>query len=274
MLNVVLSLVLWVAVTTSSESRECDNLGVLVYEDMNCKPVHNGANKCPSKYECPQLTNPSEDLCYFRSKTYRQGDFIHSNDTYCQIGCSCQGPKSSKSFLCAIGECGQFGPPLPEGCYFEYDFSTCCGGSTCPTEPVQKCTYDNVEYKEGERFFPNKSCSMCICQKGFKGIIEEPFCIPRQCEGQIRFQKEIKNFCAPVYRRIDDLQNDILCCPNEYLCPDGKEVFSGLPTSAEECRYGAKTIKVGQEFKKEINRWEKFVCKCTVPPLVTCVPEK
>ncbi|KAG5886889.1 hypothetical protein JTB14_003790 [Gonioctena quinquepunctata] len=273
MFKTVIPLAIWFIAFTNAANRDCDSLGVLVYEDMNCEPVFEGSNKCPSNYKCPQLWDTTGDVCYFRNKTYKQGEWVDGNDTFCQTGCSCIGRKHSKSFRCAIGECGQFGPPLPEGCYWKYSLKSCCGSSYCPTEPVHKCTYENVEYKEGERFFPSKSCSMCLCQKGFKGKIEEPYCIPRQCEGQIRYQNEIKKFCAPVYSREEDLRNGILCCPNKYVCPGGDEIITGSPTGSGQCEYGSKTLKVGQEFKKEVDR-RKYSCKCRVPPLVTCVLEQ
>lgn len=77
------------------------------------------------------------------------------------------------------------------------------------------CLIDRITYKAGERLYPKKSCYACICQKGFNGKFEEPYCKRSGCDSQLKFQSEIQNFCAPLYLKRDGEKK---CCPTTWTC--------------------------------------------------------
>lgn len=84
-----------------------------------------------------------------------------------------------------------------------------------PYNNVEKCIIDGKEFKEGERFYPENTCLRCICQKGFKGKLEKPFCERKACD--IQLEKSIQNFyqgCAPLYGP----KANVLCCPFGWIC--------------------------------------------------------
>ncbi|ENN71232.1 hypothetical protein D910_04101 [Dendroctonus ponderosae] len=74
----------------------CDQSGILLYEDMGCKPSYdraasNSRNSCPSKYDCLGLKK-SSDHCFLRGKAYMLKQRVDSKLTagLCDLGCSCQ----------------------------------------------------------------------------------------------------------------------------------------------------------------------------------------
>jgi hypothetical protein len=75
---------------------------------------------------------------------------------------------------------------------------------------------DGTEYQEGEKFSFENSCLDCVCQKGFKGKFEEPFCRRRKCGGQLRDGENIQKHCAPFYEV--DLESPVVCCPDSWIC--------------------------------------------------------
>lgn len=82
-------------------------------------------------------------------------------------------------------------------------------------EPVAVCNLDGNVYKEGEKFFPKESCSVCLCEKGFNGTIENvPYCRRRSCGVQLSHQEAVQGSCAPLYRK----QTVVRCCPHAWVC--------------------------------------------------------
>lgn len=66
---------------------------------------------------------------------------------------------------------------------------------------------------EGQRFSSKNTCSNCVCQKGFTGKYEAPFCKRNSCSMELRHGNDIKNKCAPVYSK-----DNVRCCPQMWVC--------------------------------------------------------
>ncbi|RZC39356.1 uncharacterized protein BDFB_013967 [Asbolus verrucosus] len=244
----------------------CDNLGILLYEDLGCTPQYEESKLCPVKYSCQGLEE-SDKYCYFRGKAYANQEIVDESlsDPSCDRGCFCDSYGGRSSFVCAVLDCPAWlGVPTTLGCYRKYSLNECCStGEVCPPfDNVEKCVVDGTEYKEGEHFFPNNTCLICICQKGFNGKLEEPFCRRWNCGVQLKRSGEnLKKFCAPWY----DNSRDVLCCPYKWIC-----------LTEETCKFGEKSLKVGQKFEKfSVDDGfgkivDKVECECIIPPLVTC----
>ncbi|KAJ8937259.1 hypothetical protein NQ318_020646, partial [Aromia moschata] len=124
-------------------------------------------------------------------------------------------------FECAILDCPEWsGQNTKPQCYRKYSLDACCSvREVCPPyDSSVKCVYNGIEYKEGENFLPADSCWRCICQEGFKGKIEEPFCRRRVCGIQTKYQEKLQSRCAPLYYRKPYRENDPFCCPNKWIC--------------------------------------------------------
>ncbi|XP_044252707.1 uncharacterized protein LOC123003782 isoform X1 [Tribolium madens] len=258
-------------------SKKCDNLGILLYEDMGCSPHYEESNPCPTRYACHGLES-SEKHCFYKSKIYEIGEIVDNqiSNGSCYQSCRCTKEKESANFHCAILDCDEWlDSPIGHGCYRQYSLDDCCAsGQSCPPyNNVAKCIIDGKEYKEGERFYPEKTCLRCICQKGFKGKLEEPFCKRKTCDVQL--EKSVQDFyqaCAPLYGP----KGEVLCCPFGWICPDGSENIQGRNKTDNTCKFGKKYLKIGDSVEKlnvkngfgEIIK--KIVCECVVPPLLTC----
>ncbi|KAJ8937258.1 hypothetical protein NQ318_020645 [Aromia moschata] len=72
-------------------TENCDKLGILLYEDMACKPTYDKNNSCPVKFDCLGLMK-SNNNCYFKGRTYRIDEQIDSKLTAssCNLGCFCE----------------------------------------------------------------------------------------------------------------------------------------------------------------------------------------
>ncbi|KAJ3654038.1 hypothetical protein Zmor_013252 [Zophobas morio] len=135
---------------------------------------------------------------------------------------------------------------------------------------IEKCTVEGKEYKEGQKFYPANTCLDCVCQKGFKGKFEEPFCKRRRCGQQLRRDgRKIQTSCAPFYTKARS--GEVLCCPEDWICSDDSEILKGDAKTQEICKFGQKDVKVGQYFEKaNFKNFEKIKCECVVPPLLKC----
>ncbi|KAJ8942464.1 hypothetical protein NQ314_010068 [Rhamnusium bicolor] len=70
--------------------KNCDDLGVLLYEDLGCRAIKKDGQDCPIKYECDDFTR-NKDYCLFRGRNYEVYQQIDNNITYeaCNVGCFC-----------------------------------------------------------------------------------------------------------------------------------------------------------------------------------------
>ncbi|XP_060523294.1 uncharacterized protein LOC132700156 isoform X2 [Cylas formicarius] len=257
--------------------------GTLIYEDIGCRPGYdvtkpNYTKLCPVKYDCLGLKK-SPGNCFLRGKAYAVGDHVESRLTTptCDLGCSCSNEKDKAKFKCAAVDCPEWSVDYPSaGCYRKYTLDDCCSvREMCsPYDNSTTCVYEGRLYKEGESFLPRGTCWRCVCQAGFRGKLEKPFCRRRTCNVQIKSQDKLQERCAPVYYKSKYRNDDPLCCPATWICSDGDEKIIGRPVSERKCVFGQRTVGAGQTLGKTVRASRGFLnvtCECRIPPLLTCL---
>ncbi|KAF2883828.1 hypothetical protein ILUMI_22359 [Ignelater luminosus] len=260
-------------------SEECDKLGILLYEEIGCKPIKNNPNDpCASSYDCKHLEE-KEEHCSFQGKKYKDREGLPDDAIRetCSSGCFCNADKLGSQFTCAAFDCPEFigGSPLEKReCIRTYQLGGCCShGQICPPfNNTATCKVDGITYLEGQRFSSKKTCSNCVCQKGFTGKYETPYCKRDSCAVELRHANDIKNKCAPVYNK-----NNVRCCPQMWVCPSESDIFSPAQKETafiKTCKFGEKEIKNGQVLQTNLEKYgQKYEikCDCQLPPLLTCI---
>ncbi|XP_060522360.1 von Willebrand factor C and EGF domain-containing protein-like isoform X2 [Cylas formicarius] len=252
----------------------CDTLGILLYEDLGCKPVKTEGQDCPEKFEC-DLVKANQTACMFKGRTLNDGDEVDTDLTYssCNVGCHCR----SGEFTCAILDCPEWlGLRAEPNCYLKHELGKCCStGQICsPPADVQKCKLSDTEsYNVGQQFSPRDTCLSCVCPENFSGKLDEKACARRNCAAQLRHSADIEANCAPAYFKYG---GNTLCCPDAWLCPstsDKIEVVNSDAAKGLECNYGNQKINLGEGFHRKINQYGQdrdIQCECSLPPLLTC----
>lgn len=102
-------------------------------------------------------------------------------------------------------------------CEYLQDFSFICRYFIASDGTIAICEVDGTIFREGEKFSPHNTCLQCVCQKGFNGTFDKPFCKRKTCGEQLTKTKaaNLENYCAPVYYTKDE---NVLCCPDSYIC--------------------------------------------------------
>ncbi|KAH1001999.1 hypothetical protein HUJ04_005945 [Dendroctonus ponderosae] len=257
-------------------SENCDKYGILLYEDIGCKPVMNATESCPSRYDC-NFSRPKSG-CTFKGKNYNPGEDIESELTYsaCSIGCRCE---DFNFIRCAVLDCPEHlgGYPEPD-CLPKYELGKCCATEQIcnATAEAKTCQVDGETYSIGAKFYPKNTCFSCICHANFTGEYDEETCMRQNCVAEIYSNEQINQKCAPAYFNFHS--DEVLCCPNEFLCPEPTDDIKVVNFQADanatfQCQYGAGELKVGEGFHRRINKYGKdrnLLCECIMPPLVTC----
>ncbi|KAE8749699.1 hypothetical protein FOCC_FOCC003686 [Frankliniella occidentalis] len=144
-----------------------------------------------------------------------------------------------------------------ECCPTSYD----CGPQNTTAETT-KCEWKGKTYLEGEKFYPEEEapCKTCICQKGFDGTLNGPWCKEVTCGLELHYTNYITKGCAPVF------YGKSKCCPIEWRC---------LDPEAPTCKWGPLTLKQGESLvptpKSGPGPCQR--CRCEVPPHVTCATD-
>lgn len=249
----------------------------LLYDDLKCKAIFaEEGDCCPNQYDCSHIENRPDGHCHLQGKFYKPMESIDDDLIYgnCHVACRCA---ERAEYVCAILDCPEWlgNIPYKPGCYLKYELNKCCSmGQVCPPfDDVATCTVGDKVYKEGERFeAPDRRCTKCVCQKGFDGKYEEPFCTKETCTAEIIHSKAIRDNCAPAYRNLDD------CCPWDWICPEETDVIESSDesksTSDLRCKFGDKSLKILDKFQRITAKTEygktEINCKCEVPPFLTC----
>ncbi|KAK9885273.1 hypothetical protein WA026_010771 [Henosepilachna vigintioctopunctata] len=233
-------------------------LGKYLYEDLKCVKSNENFYKCDVA---------SDKQCIFEGKRFEVGQEIKDDgiDAYCRSHCSC-GEKGT--FDCAEDDC--FAEPKP-GCRLVDKLDSCCAVVSC--EPAKmNCTVEGKTYEEGSSFYPKDQCLSCVCQKGFSGKFEPPFCQKRRCLEQIFNMPSLANNCAAVYFRKD------LCCPATWVCNEKQPIvkMSQDDNSKSElsCDFGNVKVPYGHGFETTVRPYSEIVkvkCECNLPPFITCL---
>ncbi|XP_050298016.1 uncharacterized protein LOC126737251 [Anthonomus grandis grandis] len=266
--------------TLVNPKENCDSYGSLLYEDLRCTAITKDAEPCPRSYTCN--LNLSDTGCIYKGTYYAVGMEIGSDLTYsaCNIGCHCAAPNNIQ---CGILDCPEYleQNPKPE-CYSTYELGKCCAiGQVCNAPDNRKrCRVDGYTYEVGQEFYPSGTCFSCVCHDRYNGTFDEATCVRRNCASQINHVIEISQYCAPTYLKFGPEALDVLCCPDEYICPETSERMEmielgtrGVKGEGADCVWGDRKVKFGYGFNKTSSRYGKdrlVQCECVMPPLVTC----
>ncbi|XP_017777689.1 PREDICTED: protein NEL-like [Nicrophorus vespilloides] len=258
----------------------CDKMGLLLYEELGCNPVFaEDNNSCPISYDCKKYER-SLQQCTYQGRTYFPGEDIDKDilNPSCHAGCQCVNKTNHKcSIQCAILDCPEYmEPPLDSDCFYSYSLNTCCSEKIIcePFDGLAVCEVDGSEYYEGQRFNPSGTCMNCVCQKGFNGKYEAPFCTRKKCGFEIRHAEAVEQNCAPVYFVSEG--EEALCCPQNFICPLETDEIIARPNAPQNdgiCKFGDKSIKFDEKIVRYLYQWGKtrtVECVCDVPPLLTC----
>ncbi|XP_018562550.1 uncharacterized protein LOC108904460 [Anoplophora glabripennis] len=259
----------------------CDHLGTILYEDLGCKPVFEPGNSCPTQYSCTPFKTYKE-TCLFRGKRYNINEKVDDSLIMenCFYDCKCVDPVGYDKYKCGIKNCTEWSMSYNSTlCYKQYVPEQCCAvGTICMHQGKQiyECEFEGRRYKEGEIFVPSNSCSKCSCRKGFRGIVEEPFCKRSLCATQVVDYEELGNHCAPLYLPLPG--QTALCCPNDWVCHSENDTIVSLSPNVNKktnlaCNFGPKMVNLGEGVVKNISYFGmdmKVTCECVLPPLMTC----
>lgn len=247
----------------------CDKNGIHFYEELGCKPQIIGSQPCPVSYKCKDYIIPN-GKCLFYGKELNNGDI--ADGSYCNKGFECRAEPNSKGTFENLLIIDCFFGPNTDGCYNTGELRRCCQTEFCPTGPVYECQVGNTTYKEDQVFTPEGTCYNCICKPGFRGIYEEPYCIRRPCDMELRSSTQLEKKCAPVY-----YNDDALCCPAEFLCAEdvtSTTLVTKAPESKSQCTFGSNTYNIGDKIQVVAkNQWSSNIqrtCECIVPPYLAC----
>ncbi|CAH1102695.1 unnamed protein product [Psylliodes chrysocephalus] len=166
--------------------------------------------------------------------------------------------------------------PLHEKLTDDDTYAACIVGCySTESTPSAECKTSEGKFVEGQRFHPANTCLECVCNKGYEGKNEPPFCRKQMCAAEVRHSEEVHKYCAPHY---DGTDTKALCCPDGWVCPSEND--KELPANPEvtvsdlKCKYGDKTLKLGERIQGQFKWYDGSLrdsqCECIVPPLLTC----
>ncbi|XP_077285263.1 uncharacterized protein LOC143910601 [Arctopsyche grandis] len=249
------------------------------YTELGCRPLYSKRNgRCPERYQCPFMER-STDLkkCYYKSQQYKIGQATGKNviDHPCAADCVCtEGFEGRASLTCAQVECPDlFEPPKPEGeqCVKQYRLKDCCSyKEICDPIAIKTlptCEWEGKTYREGEKFYPEGTCTQCICTKRFNGTMKSLKCSKINCGVEIYHGNDVNDMCAPVYLESRP------CCPIDWKCygTDTTIVETAVHKATNvnmKCFFGEKELSIGDKVTIGDNC---ITCSCSVPPMVTCI---
>uniref|UniRef100_U5EL88 Putative secreted protein n=1 Tax=Corethrella appendiculata TaxID=1370023 RepID=U5EL88_9DIPT len=249
------------------------------YKELGCKAVFETGKKCPSRFECPKITDRDGKKCYLNGNIYEPRDRLASDLTepLCSAACFCSDFEEPHRFTCAQIECPElFGIHQPD-CIKQYDEKSCCSKKTiCEKAEIEKldtCMVDGKKYYAGQKIYPeSEPCYTCLCEKGFNNalrVAENPHCKEVNCGIELRYLHNLRAGCAPIYF------GNARCCPIGWRCPEEKDeiVSTGRttespPSAEQQCSFGKLRLNVGDIVKSNDKCDE---CKCVLPPSVYCI---
>lgn len=270
----------------------CPKVTIQHYLAKQCTPVEDKTINpcCPVSFDCPAAETYSNTAttCNYKGTTYNVGDSVPVEGP-CRTSCSCWAPLSDKhmaEIVCSQVECPISNVDVPPGCRLLYNETQCCAvGTECdevvPTMEVvadqnvtyrtPDCSWGGINYFEGDLIAtPNDPCQHCVCNKDFTDAYGSG-CVQVDCGLDYKFSEYLNAGCVPLY-------SVGLCCPTDWVCPDGRFVVK-VPdeTPAEEgaaqpeglrCTLGdisAPALASVPTYSCAVN------CVCLTPPEFTCI---
>ncbi|XP_049775954.1 uncharacterized protein LOC126163086 [Schistocerca cancellata] len=285
----VLPLFLLLAVATSVDSesspcrvQDCPNFrAIRFYEELGCVRSDGSSECCPTRYNCSSLLSLEKTKCHYRGKAYDPGTQIQQEiKSICTPSCACLGDldgifSGEATFHCAHIDCPEYfgSEPVHPGCFRTYSVDQCCstgqycGSGTEGRQDVAECVYNGKTYLEGQHMeVPESDCLSCVCQQGFNGTLDGPWCRKFSCDFTLGHRPSELASCAPVFWRTRK------CCPISWHCPSANDTLvrgSESPTeNGEQCTFGDHRLNIGDELRTGSSPCVK--CKCDIPPFITC----
>lgn len=255
---------------------QCNNRLLKYYQELDCTPVTPEGACCPTSFDCTNLTSRDASKCYYRGRAYSDRERVNKADVSnpCIVVCDCRSDYGVAAFTCVSSECpAVFGPPLQHGCVRLYTPNKCCSkGTYCEDERRQdvekpfQCEYGGKTYVEGQYIYSDDAhCKSCICQQGFNGTLDGPWCRELSCDVDLHNGRRIRAGCAPIYYGSE------VCCPVDWRCPASSDSVIPVPSNSsvdEKCHFGSLTLNVGDSLSPSDNPC--VTCTCSTPPHVSC----
>ncbi|XP_049799004.1 uncharacterized protein LOC126234359 [Schistocerca nitens] len=260
---------------------KCHNYAMLrYYRELTCHPYNNSDACCPAAFDCSFLDVIDDKKCQYKGIVYEKGTVLYDEvEDPCAAECRCTETLNGVSFECTGVVCPEaevYGQ-LPPNCFLKFDATHCCAtGFHClpdgneeelQTEPTMKCIYNGYERTEGQYLSVDYPlCVVCVCEKGFDGTLNGPWCHKYTCDMMIRFKVAHLKRCAPIFAK------EFSCCPHALHCPVGSDYVlqsSNHTSSADElhCSFGHLKLRRGDHL---VSPGICVKCRCDVPPFVTC----
>ncbi|XP_055629551.1 uncharacterized protein LOC129770623 [Toxorhynchites rutilus septentrionalis] len=255
------------------------NVPIKHYKTMNCTPIGENKFGCPTRYDCPSVTQHDNSKCYFNGNTYALSEQIPSEkvNPFCSALCYCRSGTPFAQFRCAHVDCAEFFQRFDyDNCVRTYKPNSCCSaGQLCGEAKLKasKCSLDGEQYLEGQRMHPaGNKCLTCICHSKFNEVNmkTDPNCYETTCGFELFYAKQAYNGGAPVYYGDN-------CCPWEWRMPnDSDKLVEGTPGKVTsdpnlQCKYGKLTMNIGDSLAPEIVDKYTYKCSCLIPPMAQCV---
>ncbi|XP_049856181.1 uncharacterized protein LOC126336483 [Schistocerca gregaria] len=283
LLLLLLAVVTATADTSARRCRveDCPNFRTIrYYEELGCVRSDGSSECCATRFDCSSLLSPDKTKCYYRGKTYEPGTEIGDDRREkCIPSCTCRiVPDESNgeeaTFLCPGTDCGIVGVPSGREaeCYMTDGLDACCPtGVRCVNDtdiPPAECSHKGKTYREDQRIDGTYSeCKKCVCQEGFDGTLDGPWCKKEVCEYSLFHRPSEIAKCAPIFREDDN------CCAYRFHCPSADDNVVRSSKSATEnkggqCSFGEHKLNIGDELLVGTDGCVK--CRCDVPPFITC----
>ncbi|KAG8231398.1 hypothetical protein J437_LFUL011334 [Ladona fulva] len=224
----------------------------------------------------------SIDKCHFQGEEYELHAKVSQNETSknCLASCGCYLREEKAYFNCAHIECPELfnGPLRDPKCFRQYSHDSCCSINTvCSNETtegekqhIHQCTYGGKQYYKGQKFYPVNECKICICDEGYDGSTNEPWCREFPCNVELIYGKNLDDGCVPIYYKSG-------CCPIDWRCPSSNDTIIEGPNhknpspEAEEkelfCKFGSLKLYLQDKLGDDSSNSD---CTCITPPYPTC----
>ncbi|XP_049801006.1 uncharacterized protein LOC126236028 [Schistocerca nitens] len=286
----VISVLLLAVFTAAADARatrcrveDCPNFrAIRYYEELGCVPSDGSRECCPSRFDCSTLLSLDKTKCYYKGKTYEPGvETGEELDFKCIPSCECSsdtdGTNGGESaFNCYGYDCVLLGVPLGREaeCYQTDNLDGCCPtGVRCVNDteiPPTECSYKGKTYFEDQKIDGTSSeCKLCICQKGFDGTLDGPWCRRQTCEYSLDHRASELRGCAPVFREGEN------CCASRFHCPSAddsvvrhSESTTQNEVTGDQCSFGEHRLNIGDELVVGSSHCVR--CRCDVPPFIAC----
>ncbi|XP_047109238.1 uncharacterized protein LOC124777772 [Schistocerca piceifrons] len=266
--------------TSTCRIVDCPNFRAIhYYEELGCERSGDSDDCCPTRFDCSPLTSLDKTKCLYNEKPYGHNSILFHGKwgalkSPCMQICRCyilpEGIwKGEARFSCDDTRCSHL--TVPDGCYPTYSLDQCCSsGQKCASDAnLTECAYKGKTYLEGQLIeAANSECMKCVCQEGYDGTLEGPWCQRRSCDYNFSWTLSVLRGCAPLFYEDDK------CCADDFHCPSAEDIVvrhseNSTTNEDEQCLCGEHRLNIGDE--RLATDVHSIKCTCEIPPFMTCV---